>query len=374
MNATFDFYAALSLAGELQALFWAAALATKKQANARANRILAAFLFLLALGFANFILYKTRLIFQWPHLAELATPLFFVLPPIFYFYVRALTDKKFRFRKKEFLHFIPFLLFVFSKAPFYLSAASEKIAYLQVHHDQSIFAPSLLSGFLFAQEIAYLIIILALYRRHALAIKSQHSSIEKLNLKWIRVLLIGFFVIAGLYVVQILIFGGEDRFFIVPIAMTVFVYLLGFRGMRQPEIFESAAANSQNEKYAKSALTDEQAQIYLRKLQDLMDEEQLFLQPDLTLPKLAKALSVSTNHLSQVINQQLKMSFFDFVNSRRVEEAKKLLLDESNNFVIEEIAYRVGFNSKSAFNAAFKKHVGQTPSQLKSLRQTNSDP
>jgi len=120
------------------------------------------------------------------------------------------------------------------------------------------------------------------------------------------------------------------------------------------------------QKYAKSGLNSKQLLEYKRRLELIMQSQEAFLTSELTLPKLAKAVDCSVNHLSQVINAGFGMSFFDYLNRYRIEFAKELLskLDGQDN-VILNIAFTVGFNSNSAFYAAFKKYVGQTPAQYR---------
>jgi AraC-like DNA-binding protein len=119
-------------------------------------------------------------------------------------------------------------------------------------------------------------------------------------------------------------------------------------------------------KYEKSALTPERSDAFLKRLLDLMEAEKPYTDGGLTLPRLAARLSVSTHHLSQVINERLGQSFNDFPNSYRVEEAKRRLADPSaEHFSLLAIAEEVGFNSKSSFNAAFKKPTGMTPSEFR---------
>jgi AraC-like DNA-binding protein len=122
-------------------------------------------------------------------------------------------------------------------------------------------------------------------------------------------------------------------------------------------------------KYAKSGLDSERMQDYKRRLEQIMQTRQAYLQPNLTLPRLADMVGCSVNHLSQVINGGLGVTFFDYLNGYRVRHARELLntLGESSEAVIE-VAFAVGFNSNSAFYAAFKKFVGQTPAQY---RQSN---
>lgn len=122
-------------------------------------------------------------------------------------------------------------------------------------------------------------------------------------------------------------------------------------------------------KYKTSALLPETVEEVLPRLMQLIEEEKIFLEADLTLNKLAQRLNVHYNHLSQIINEQLKSSFNDFINRYRIEEAKKEMgKPGGNKKTILEIAYETGFYSKSVFNTAFKKFTGKTPSQYRKVR------
>lgn len=91
-----------------------------------------------------------------------------------------------------------------------------------------------------------------------------------------------------------------------------------------------------------------------------------YLEGDLVLPQLAQQLGISANYLSQVINEQLKVNFYDFVNGYRVEEAMRLMRDTAKEKAnILNIALDSGFNSKSAFYTAFKKATSMTPTQFR---------
>ncbi|MCP4150484.1 MAG: helix-turn-helix domain-containing protein, partial [bacterium] len=136
-------------------------------------------------------------------------------------------------------------------------------------------------------------------------------------------------------------------------------------GKKTVEMAVKKTKNS-SEKYKTSALSPETVSDILPKLTHLMEKEKAFLDADLTLKKLAQKLNVHYNHLSQIINDRLQQSFNDYINSFRIEEAKKKLADpaESKQTVLE-IAYNTGFYSKSVFNTAFKKFTGITPSQYR---------
>ena len=143
-------------------------------------------------------------------------------------------------------------------------------------------------------------------------------------------------------------------------AAGVFFFLSAKNKKRSPKKTEPT------EKYKTSALDAERAEEILPKLLALMEKEKVYLDPDLTLKKLAERLMIHYNHLSQIVNEKLQQSFNDFINKYRIEEAKKKLLDpvEGKKTVLE-IAYDTGFYSKSVFNTAFKKFTGMTPSQFR---------
>lgn len=142
-------------------------------------------------------------------------------------------------------------------------------------------------------------------------------------------------------------------------------------GMPRPsQLARLTSHEADKNKYAKSGLNGEQLQGYKRRLDEIMRVQQAYLQPDLTLPKLADAVNCSVNHLSQVINSGFGMSFFDYLNQHRIQRARELLGDLADqSSAILNIAFTVGFNSNSAFYAAFKKCVGQTPAQYRRLQQ-----
>ncbi len=128
-----------------------------------------------------------------------------------------------------------------------------------------------------------------------------------------------------------------------------------------------ARASSQIQ-YRKSGLQKEQVEAYKRRLLHLMEAEQLYRAPDLTLPELAGRVNCSTNHLSQVINGEFHLNFYEFLNRYRIDYAKELLTREScGRGSIGQIAERAGFKSNSAFYAAFKRLCRHTPSVYRRL-------
>jgi len=97
-----------------------------------------------------------------------------------------------------------------------------------------------------------------------------------------------------------------------------------------------------------------------------MQEQNPYLDPTITIDELASTIDSNRHHVSQVLNEKLKKSFYDYINHYRVDEAKILLADPGkSSYKIASIAYEAGFNSLSTFNDVFRKLAGQTPSQFR---------
>lgn len=149
--------------------------------------------------------------------------------------------------------------------------------------------------------------------------------------------------------------------------VTLTIYVTSFLVMNHSILFK-ADPTENKKKYEKSALSEDYGSAILQKLQTYLAEQKPYLENDLTLPKLAQRLSVSPHHLSQVLNDRLNQSFFDWLAACRIEEAKKLLADTTlSHLKIDEIAERVGYNSTSAFHTAFKRITGKTPAQFRAI-------
>jgi len=114
------------------------------------------------------------------------------------------------------------------------------------------------------------------------------------------------------------------------------------------------------QKYSGKKIDSAEAAILSKKLENVMIEKELFKNSNLTLQDLAKEVNISSHQLSQFLNTNLGKNFTSFINEFRINEACEII-KASDKFTLESIGYDVGFNSKSAFFAAFKKHTGKTP-------------
>ena len=370
-----DLIAIIILLGIAQGFFMGTFLLFTRGPNARANRFLGILFCSFSMSIVHFFLDRTGLYAQYPHLMRTSIPVLFLFGPLFYFYVRILTQRTTRLRWVHLLHAVPFTLAVLMFLPFYLSSAEVK---LQGARDIAGYLVSpvwhLFSTLQVIHLFAYMIAVRRILGRYNERIRNTQSSIERINLRW---LLIGnnlFFFVFGLILLLIFLQAlGVPTLGVysisVPLIVTVIIYGLGFWGLRQPDIF-SPAEDVAARKYEKSALTPPLTKELAEKVQAFMAAQKPYLNTELTLPMLAGQLNIPQHQLSQVINEAIGLNFFDFVNGHRVEEAKRLLLDPAKgSYTVIAIAVEAGFNSKSAFNAVFKKQTGQTPSEFRQKAQ-----
>lgn len=373
METSAKLLAALNLLGVAQALLLGAALLSVKRGNRIANRFLAAFVIVLAISVGGATMASEPLILLYPHLLKVQDSVQFLGAPLLFLYVRTLIKRGAGTGKKDLLHFIPFGLSFLYLTPFYFQSGEAKLfsiaSYFYFWQRWSFVR----SAALIIQVIIYLSLIALMLAAYSRSLKRETSSSDKSVLPQVRFILVTLIVIWVMGVLKFVLttlypaYNTATVDLLVPASLSVFVYAMAYNGLRRTELLTGVGDLPPSpRRYEKSTLTLERSDTYLQRLLDLMNTEKPYLNPALTLQKLAKALAVSPHHLSQTINEQLNQNFIDFINSYRIEEAKRMLLDPAKkHYTILAVSEEVGFNSKSAFNTAFKKHVNMTPSEFR---------
>ena len=341
-------------------------LLTLKKGKRLSNFILAIFLSSKAFGIINYLILHFEM--RNPRIYFVLMPFIFLYGPSLYFYVRSLAYRDFSFRKVHALHLIPFLsVSLYFILIYHAQSLTTKIEILTGLRDglpiQAVLLISLYHILIFFY-LAASFSILWNYRRQ---LKKIFSSTEKINLSWLNYVLFGFSIIWIIDVSSFIIgrLSVPHSFLNASALILIFIFanIIVYKGLKQPEIFNGIEEKT---KYIHSRLTQPDKDRYLKRLQSYMLKEKPFLNPSLTINELGRKISVSPRDLSQVINESLGVNFFDFVNSYRVEEAKRYLTDSSNhNKNILDILFDAGFNTKSVFNRVFKKQTGMTPSDFR---------
>lgn len=177
------------------------------------------------------------------------------------------------------------------------------------------------------------------------------------------------YIAIGIILVIALLFGGflgrEPAVFITGGLINVGVHISLYIGIRAyPQFFFELKREIKKKRYEKSMLRGVDTDIIQDRLSELMIDEGLFRDSDISLASVAERLTITSHQLSQILNERMNTGFWDFVNRYRIEEAKKLLSDNRDANIIS-VCFLVGFNSKSSFNGAFKKMTGMTPREFK---------
>ncbi len=372
INKMREIFATVCLAGAIQSLFLFLVLLAKKN-NRRANIYLSLYLFFVTLDlFELYLGAKGLIVPAQPYQLSLI-PYSFIFGPSFFLYIAFLTARINTFSKKYLLLYVPFVITLILNI--ILFPAFDIIQLPQAEDYINIIING--GGLLF-EAILYILSFIIL-QKYISRLKEYFSDIDVLKLSFIRAGLI--ILIIAVLLIFLPFTNGHVRheheiFDIIAILVGLgLVFVIAFIAIIQPEIFNRvrliAKAVPDNEekpypKYEKFRLPALEEEKYVKKLLEYMSEKKPFLNDELTLQNLADELSLSTHHLSMVLNLHCKQSFYNFINSYRVEDVKcKLINPEFKDHNILTIAYDAGFNSKSAFNTMFKKFTGRTPKEYR---------
>ena len=377
METSFKLLVGLNILGVAQALLLASVLLSVKRGNRTANRLLAALLIAIAISVVGTTLSHTQFVVLFPHLRKIQQPFYYLGAPLLFLYIRVLISRKSVLEKKDLLHFIPFSLCVLYMMPYFLQSSDAKLNLISTFNGRPWYIVK--SAVLLFQFLVYLMLMASTIVAYSRRVKNQTSQADKAILYQVRFLVMTFlalWVFGFLHYILTIRYPFYDTAvtaLIVPVGLSAIVYALGYIGLRKPEVVTGMDdLPPPSKKYEKSTLTLERGDAYLKRLLDLMEKERPYTDGNLTLQKLAKALAISPHHLSQIINDQLNQNFFDFINLHRIEEAKRLLVDPTRkHYSILAISEEVGFNSKSAFNAAFRRHIHMTPSEFRKVIAAN---
>ncbi len=269
-----------------------------------------------------------------------------LIGPLLRWYVLGMTGPDFKLTKFYYIELIPFVSFF--------------IASLFV--TQEWYENSELVIIIFASGLIFIYLHLAVYitlswitmkkvkqaGQTAFQTKSQKAILD-----WLRLLIIGFAAIWASYVLNIL--DDAVPYVIGPIVYSLAIYFLSYKAFQLKATDLGGAMFKANDNH-----------VLFSEITELVVQQSLYLESDLSLSKLSKMTGKSTQLISSVINEHARRNFNDFINFYRVQDAKALLSgQESEKYTISSIAFDMGFSSLSSFNSAFKKFEGSTPSNYR---------
>ncbi len=277
-----------------------------------------------------------------------------VIGPLLRWYVVAMTRPQFALSMKNSVELIPFVI-VFISGLFITQEWFDN----NNHRAIILFGSVLI--FIYLHFAFYIFLSWKIVRRVAKHFpKAEQTKSQQAIMDWLNYLIIGFVLIWISYFLNIL--DDTVPYIAGPIMYSIVIYFLSFKA------FQLNATELNGYSFKENSNLP-----LFNKISELIMDQKLYLESDLSLAKLSNLIGKSTQSTSSVINQYAKQNFNDFINFYRIQEAKAMLSNmENDKFTISSIAFDTGFSSLSSFNSAFKKFESQTPSSFRKSVSTES--
>jgi AraC-like DNA-binding protein len=356
-------------------------LLTVKAKNKLSNRLFAGFLLLTTFDLTSFLTgsyFETNLNFE---IFRMTISL--LIMPVFYLYVKAVCYSDFRLEPKHLLLLIPFVVANLVFIPrFYLTTATESISIYE-HFKQM---PEIRFFYILGelQYAFYIILVFIILKKYKEIYLENYTNVNNSSYKWLFQMTVLFLIAHCIVIFKSLIrytdynvLLNSSNAIIGAIALLISCWFV-LKALNNPELFKGVDSNMLlvNEAlHTKGTATAKEPSetpksaaiaLQIEMVKKHVIENEPYLEPSLTIQELAKQVSIPVRDLSVLINHHMNQHFFDFVNEFRIQKAMQILKDASKNkCTVLEILYEVGFNSKSSFNTAFKKHTNQTPTEFR---------
>ena len=351
-------------------------LLANKKGKRMSNTLLGIFFLMVGISMLDMWLSFHGLNIYFARIAFIDDGFILALGPLILLYTRSIMFEDFVVRGNSVLHFLPFILItIYFLVVGFLSAPEDQRQLIEDVQNYNLpLVVSLVGLSFYIHSLLYLIKSFSEIREYRARIREEYSSTEMMNVEWLDFTIKSMGILILLAIIHAIVPIGSSKAF-APLSAMVFIGFIFYfanrvilKGLMQPNLFHGISSVA-GVKYRASSLTTEERTGYKQKLEASMKTDKPYLDPDLTINQLAEKMDMPSKTLSQVINQSFQKSFFDFINTYRVEEAKELFdTSTDEKMTIQEVMYQSGFNSKSSFNTFFKKLTGQTPSEYRNPR------
>lgn len=374
----------ITFLGVIQGLFLSWFFIKNSSKERKPNLFQGLLIFALTMQMLEEMLNNTGYIVKVLPISNFGESFIFTFAPLFYLYIKSSLTHD--FRKREWLHFLPAAFWLLYLVFFFIQPDEAKYnSYVYTKHpdwptiaadyrigDDPLHLRRRVNESLGIHLTIYTVLSIILLVKKIRPEGYRFFRIEDRKLKSLRNATIHFMVIIAAFSFVKLYFGRDMGDYLLTSYMTLMIYFTSYNVLDHSSFLDQPYSflDFSSLKYKKSSLADEQKDVIHQKIHTEMETNRYFVNNMASLSDLAKRIHESTHHVSQVINERLKVNFFELLARYRVEEAKKLIRqDRETSLTVEELAERVGYNSKSAFNNAFKSITSITPSEFrKSLK------
>ncbi|MDO9615719.1 MAG: helix-turn-helix domain-containing protein, partial [Bacteroidota bacterium] len=302
---------------------------------------------------------------RFPVLHFIYKPLYCLWVPLFYFYVRYCFSSDFKLNKKHLIHFIPFFAFLIFFLMIWMVKGNhyiwENLYQTNTFLNNTAFAVDLTVKvqYLFYNFLMISSLIKTERNRN---LQRQITSSFGVDIQWLRFIVYGYALASLIGIANtVSVLAKSPAASVINLVSISYFFLFFF------VIFYNTITNkfSSDEAKPKSVqLPNADMKLLMKRIEELVAEKKMYLEPELTLQQIATALNEKERNISQAINTIQQRNLNDYINSLRIEHACRLLLTNKEKPVFE-VMYESGFNTKGAFNLTFKKMVGKTPTQFR---------
>lgn len=357
----------LILAGIIQGFIFGAVYLLSKKYRSLSTALLAGLIITFSYNNLQFYLSDARIITGNEMYATFYIPVGSLIPVFIFLYVKSFLDNSVKISRRMLWLFTPFALFLMGALALKIDSMNDvnavrKPIWQIVGNSQSLFS--------FGYTLILIAIAWKLVRNYIKKRLSISKEISK-EVRWLQTMLAILFALSLFWGFALFKYMTDSSFRIyftaLWILLSLAIYWLGHIGIYKHGVRKQRdAIKSYSRTLSIGSFPKKPKNEHIVNLQGVLVGNQKYLDPKLTLQELSEELQLSKTYVSRVLNQELGMSFTDYVNSLRVEAAKaNLKHPDFANYTLVAIGLESGFNSKTTFNSAFKKHTGMTPSQFR---------
>jgi len=337
-------------------------------------------LLFLTLSMFEELLNNTGYIVKVLAISNFAEPFNFAFGPLAFFYIRTMLypDSK----RKTWPHFLLFAFWVLYMIPYIIQPDELKYnSYLHVKHpdwefldvttrfsDNPLGIRNYVNHITAVHFSGYIIAMFYLIAKRMKEMKERLLGLRDPKLRLARSVGIHFLMIFLIFAFTKLYFGADIGDYLISTYLSFMIFSTSVLVVKNSSFFGQSQFFLQfpGVKYEKSSLSEQEKSAIHKKVRKEMEENRYFAGNLASLSDLAHTIKESSHHVSQVMNEVMGKGFFELLAWYRVEEAKRIIQEDSEaKLTVEDIAERVGYNSKSSFNTVFKKQTGLTPSEFR---------
>jgi AraC-like DNA-binding protein len=349
-------------------LLFALFLFTTKTNNKISNQIFGFFLVLCAID----NLFLSRAIgIHYNTLSRVIALFVFLQLPVFYLYINSVCHSNFKLKTKHLVHAIPLIIVIAIQLAYLYTVNTE--SRILFFSDLSLnFINRFIHTFIHIQVFSYLIAIFLIIKKTKRIYLENYANTSIQFFEWLFQLTIALTILHVFALIKNIYKFSDDstlyywtRIVLHLAELSIFCWYV-LKALNSPDLFKSIDSNL---KFASNLVTENDISSTSKEVEQLkeyMEENEPFLDSSLTIQDLANQMNLNVRDISVLINQTIGQHFFDFINQYRIEKAKSILKNSNKKeLTILEILYKVGFNSKSSFNTAFKNNTSLTPTQYR---------